>query len=775
MIPYLLYVALLLAVCLAFYKLFLQSETFYRLNRWILLGCLALSFALPLVPVPQRWSMRPAAQPELTHVAPIAANDFAQPSITPPQPVVSAPALQQKPAVAPARNLSAETKPNNTGQPKPLFQLSIPQVITWLFILYWTGVAILGINLIVQLLSTLYRAYAMQAIIDGRYRIIDLATTKVPCSFLNNIFINPEAYDWDTYNQILTHEKVHVRQLHSIDILLAEVVIIFQWFNPFAWLYRKEIENNLEYLTDREVLADQSINPAAYQLSLVKVTAPYLSLSIATNYNQSLLKKRIKMMNARKSNFHTLWKYFMLLPLFGFLACALNETAQSKELKTSFNTNLKADTGQIEGFWYGARVGDDVNMDFKVVDADLHKWNYNECSFKASDFSNGLNGKADNFEVKRDAGTILFKGKFDGDQGLGHFKLEPNYAYIKSLKRFGIDSVDLHEVLNLVTDNVSSKYLDVLWDNGFKKATLQNLTTYGFFKLPTDDIKYWAHASFKGFDENGGLSTPAILHISPDYAMQMRKVFPNLTFSELMRLKTDKVDMAYIESIARARKIPVASLTPEDVFSTKAAKADTTYLSQMAALNISLNNSDLYSFTSLKITPEYVKAFRDMGYKNLDAKAFLMLKMSHIGPGFLKPFADMGYTNLNQAQILAFNRENITPDYIKSFGSMGYNKLTPDQVIAMKGAGLTPEYITSLHTLGYKDVPLQTMIALKNREVTPGYIEGFNKLGFENISTDELLQLKTSAVTPEYITSMKQKGLDSKDIQKYITLKNSFN
>lgn len=775
MIPYLLYVALLLAVCQAFYKLFLQSETFYRLNRWILLGCLALSFALPMVPVPQRWSMRSAAQPERAPVETFTTDDIAQSSNQEPQRVASTPALQQKSGTTTARNQSAEIKPNDTDQPKPSFHLSIPQVIKWLFILYWTGVVILGINLVVQLVSTLYRAYTMQAIIDGRYRIIDLVTTKVPCSFLNNIFINPEAYDWDTYNQILTHEKVHVRQFHSIDILLAEVVIIFQWFNPFAWLYRKEIENNLEYLTDQEVLADKTIDSAAYQLSLVKVTAPYLSLSIATNYNQSLLKKRIKMMNARKSNFHTLWKYFMLLPLFGFLACALNETAQSKELKNASNTSLKADTGQIEGFWYGARVGNDVNIDFKVVDPNLHKWNYNECSFKANDFSNGLNDKADNFEIKRDAGTILFKGKFDDDQGLGHFKLIPDYAYIRSLKRFGIDSVDLHDVLSLVIDNVSAKYLDVLWDNGFKKVTMQNLHAYGFYKLTPDEIKYWGHAGFSEFEEAGGLPIAAIMHISPEYAMQMRKVFSNLTFNDLIRLKSNKVDLAYIESTARARKIPVASLKPDDIFSTKASKADTAYLSEMSELNVPLGNSDLYSFTSLKITPEYVKAFRDMGYKNLDARAFMMLKMSHIGPDFLKPFAEMGYTNLNQAQILALNRENVTPDYIKSFSSLGYSKLSADQVIAMKGAGLTPEYITSMRAVGYKDVPLQTMIALKNREVTPGYIQGFNKLGFENISADELLQLKTSAVTPEYITSMKQKGLDSKDIQKYITLKNSFN
>src|SRR5476651_1186342 len=160
---------------------------------------------------------------------------------------------------------------------------------------------------------------------DGIYRIVELDSDKAPCSFGNNIFINPTKYDWETYNQILMHEKVHIQQGHSFDLITAELMLVLQWFNPFAWLYRRELESNLEFLTDQSVLTDNRVEPADYQLSLLKVSVPNFSMRITTNYNQSLLKKRIVMMNAKRSNIHTMWKYFMLMPLLGALVCGLNK------------------------------------------------------------------------------------------------------------------------------------------------------------------------------------------------------------------------------------------------------------------------------------------------------------------------------------------------------------------------------------------------------------------------------------------------------------------
>ena len=103
--------------------------------------------------------------------------------------------------------------------------------------------------------------------------------------------------------------------------MLAEAVIIFQWFNPFAWQWRKALESNLEFLTDSEMLQQETVEKESYQFSLLKVAAPHFPLCLTTNYNQSLIKKRIIMMNSKKSNVNTTWKYFFLLPLLVLFAC----------------------------------------------------------------------------------------------------------------------------------------------------------------------------------------------------------------------------------------------------------------------------------------------------------------------------------------------------------------------------------------------------------------------------------------------------------------------
>jgi hypothetical protein len=298
------------------------------------------AFVLPLLQIPANWSLR--NEPVIT----VADHSAGNPLILPAQQNVT---VLTKDSVTPA--LVKPVK-QTTSDAAPL----IPRALKWLFYIYWIGVAAFGLNLLLQLVVLLYQAYTKPFVRDGIYRIVELSGDKAPCSFGNNIFINPEKYDWDTYNQILLHEKIHIQQGHSFDILLAELVLVFQWFNPFAWLYRKELENNLEFLTDDSVLHHKEVDRSSYQMSLLKVSTPNLALGITINYNQSLLKKRIIMMNAKKSNLHIMWKYFILAPLLGCLVCALNEPmkalGQTVKPKVDANPKVKVNpTVKIHGSW----------------------------------------------------------------------------------------------------------------------------------------------------------------------------------------------------------------------------------------------------------------------------------------------------------------------------------------------------------------------------------------------------------------------------------------
>jgi hypothetical protein len=310
MIPYSLHVAILLSVCLLFYKALLQRQTYYRLNRFLLLSCLVLSFALPLVSVPRDYSLEylaPSEQNRQTIMRYVIKAERQESQTT----ILSA--KRQNNTVDRATNRAADTSSLQS------------RLITWLWRIYWCGVVLMGANFLLQIVVLLYQYYKNPVIKDGRYRIVELDGDNAPCSFANYIFINPSKYDWDTYNQIILHEKIHIEQVHSLDLILAEIMLILQWFNPFAWYYRKTLENNLEFLTDDEVLQSPYIDKESYQMSLLKVSAPHFALSLTTNYNQSLLKKRIVMMGIKRSNLHTLWKYGMLIPVLAFMMCALNQ------------------------------------------------------------------------------------------------------------------------------------------------------------------------------------------------------------------------------------------------------------------------------------------------------------------------------------------------------------------------------------------------------------------------------------------------------------------
>ena len=239
-LPYIINVAVILLACLAFYKLLLRRETFYKVNRFFLIACLAISFALPLIHVPQQFSLRKPTGAVIQQPSLIVTEQVQQ----------SPPNIKQE-----AKNTdNANNAPQTTAVKAENSGFSFAQLMTWMFWIYWFGVIVFGVSFLFQLVLLLVRAYRNPVIIDGKYRIVEVSGDKAPCSFGNNIFINPEKYEWETYNQILLHEKIHIRQNHTLDIIIAELLLIFQWFNPFAWIYRREIESNLEFLTDDQLM-----------------------------------------------------------------------------------------------------------------------------------------------------------------------------------------------------------------------------------------------------------------------------------------------------------------------------------------------------------------------------------------------------------------------------------------------------------------------------------------------------------------------------------------
>jgi len=812
MIPYILHVALL------FYKLLLQRETFYRLNRVVLVFCLALSFVLPFISIPQQWSLRNSATPIIVshdEVKPL------QPTIIEPQPEATQPQTPVKMShpifkiktidvhrINPATATVPATTLTATPAPVPLMQI----VLKWLFFIYWIGVAAFGLNLLLQFIVLLYQAYTKPVIKDGKYRIVELTGDKAPCSFGNNIFINPEKYDWDTYSQILLHEKIHIQQRHSFDIVLAELVLVLQWFNPFAWIYRTELENNLEFLTDDAVLGHKEVERESYQMSLLKVSAPHLSLGITTNYNQSLLKKRILMMNSKKSNIHIMWKYFFLVPLLAILACALNNPmAYSQAAKAKVKTKSPVHrnnyhTDRTQGVWFATLKSEKVNIEFKGDDDD-HNWS-NSSTFLLSELPALPRDQKGDFTLKREAGSVLFNGKFEGNEGYGHYKFTADKSFDDYLKQAGItEAEDNDDYFSFFMVNVTKEYIAMVKRNGYTDLSKNNIISMAALKVDEPYIKMWKANGFSGITPNELVSGKA-LHVDAAYVAEIHKAgYKDISFNQLISFKAQHITGEYINGLRKAKLKEGKGESEEDmpsaneISSFKAMNIDSGFVRSFAAIgykNISYNQltslkalnitpeyikgfkaigydnlsiNQLSSFKSMGITPEFIKSYQAMGFKDLSANNLTNLKALGIDGAYVKTFSDIGYKNLSVNQLSELKSLGVTPDFVKSYQPFGFNDLSVNRLAELKSLNITPEYIRGFEALGYKNLSVNNLSSLKALGITGDYIKSFAAVGYKNVSVNQLSSLKALGVTPDFVKGFKDLGFDDISVNELSSLK----
>jgi beta-lactamase regulating signal transducer with metallopeptidase domain len=151
----------------------------------------------------------------------------------------------------------------------------------------------------------------------------------IPFSFGKSIYINRAMHSEEELKKIIEHEFVHIKQRHSADMIWAEIFCMLNWYNPFAWLIRKSIRQNLEFIADNGVL-ESGIDRKQYQYLLLKVTGN-TSYSMGNNFNFSSLAKRIFMMNKAKSATIHLVKFLFILPLAAVMILAFRSNHQNTE------------------------------------------------------------------------------------------------------------------------------------------------------------------------------------------------------------------------------------------------------------------------------------------------------------------------------------------------------------------------------------------------------------------------------------------------------------
>ncbi len=263
----------LVVFCLGYY-LVLRRLTFYTLNRAYLCVAIIFSTLYPLVNL----------------------DGF----------------VQRHQQLTPVQNVILSLKAPAQRIVNPIIQQ--PNYWYWAEALFWAGAALFALRLLMQLAS-LYKLYKNSKpgkVQEHDVRIINADIS--PFSFWQSIYINPENLNPGDLQSIIQHEQVHITEWHTLDILLAEISVIFYWFNPGVWLMKKAVRENIEFITDRKIL-QKGMDSKAYQYSLLNVSfAPTTSAGITNHFNFSTLKKRIVMMNAKRSSNVNLTRYAFLVP-----------------------------------------------------------------------------------------------------------------------------------------------------------------------------------------------------------------------------------------------------------------------------------------------------------------------------------------------------------------------------------------------------------------------------------------------------------------------------
>ncbi|HCE57683.1 MAG TPA: hypothetical protein DER09_07670 [Prolixibacteraceae bacterium] len=168
-----------------------------------------------------------------------------------------------------------------------------------------------------------------------------------PFSFFSKIVVSEKTLSHPDLEIIVSHENIHVREKHTFDILFTEIMFLLQWFNPFAWLLKDAVKNNLEYLTDHEIA--KHYNPQTYQLAMVTLADKQGIAPFLTALNGSQLKNRIVMMKKKTENKYAFVKQLAVLPLLAILVMGLsNKEVKPEVLKSDLESKFQTPSEQSD-------------------------------------------------------------------------------------------------------------------------------------------------------------------------------------------------------------------------------------------------------------------------------------------------------------------------------------------------------------------------------------------------------------------------------------------
>jgi len=284
--------------------LFLRKTTFHQANRFLLLAIVILSFVIPIVNIAPSNILVPQNSIPIFDIG------------------------QFDGFIDSIEQTSLET--NKTPMP----------IANILMILYWVVFFVLFTKLTIQLFKLIRYRLKKQALKQGKYTFIFSTENMAPFSFFYWIFIPTELHNKPNSNPIIEHEKVHARQLHTLDVLISEIFCIIFWFVPFVYSFKNSIKSVHEFLADKKVTQNKEQKIKYLQL-LANETEKYTLIGLSSNFYCKTLKNRITMITKKQSSIISKARYLVLLPVAALLIQSFGLHPKADATKPTKTNNVK--------------------------------------------------------------------------------------------------------------------------------------------------------------------------------------------------------------------------------------------------------------------------------------------------------------------------------------------------------------------------------------------------------------------------------------------------
>lgn len=397
-ISYILNSSLCLLALFLFFRIFLEPERMHGFNRFFILLALVLGLSLPAL---DNFRAIPSLKVEPNEeIAGISAKNIADLRRTPIK-MLTGTVFPIGNGEKPALITEAPALPVSDQNTRPIPWMQI------LFFTYISGVIFLLLKYGHGIYKLLTKARQHEFIQEGTTRIILMDEEVSPHTFMDYIFVNKEEYESGHINQqILDHERAHIRGFHTLDLLLVEFLKIVFWFNPGIHLFRRALLVNHEYWADEQVIKKEE-DVTTYQNKLIEVALTKKQELLASNLNFFLTKKRMLMMTRKISRLRHSLKKLMLtpvLPLLFLMYGIFDPDLESSSWSTTPSIELTADTVQ-------------VSDDMKFILAKDPSGDYFTGTQKVFDHRNGMlrseqvyeNGVEVEFRVYNPLGQLNFR------------------------------------------------------------------------------------------------------------------------------------------------------------------------------------------------------------------------------------------------------------------------------------------------------------------------------------------------------------------------------